>query len=771
MNPNIKYFFTLTFTFLFLNAQTQIAVGKWRDHFSYKKATCLADAGNKIYVAGENAVWSYDKTEGSIEKLTKVQGYSDAEIQTLAYNKANDVLLIAYKNSNIDILKGNTIYNFSEIKRKLISTDKTIYAITFIGNTAYLSCGFGIVLLDTDNLEFEDTYFIGQNASYIKINDVAFDGTYLYAATDEGLYYADFLNSNLADYRNWNPVPGIPDNTYKYNFIKSFQGYLFANQINPDTESDTLYVRKNNNWELSEFDIDNIQSIDTRNNNIIFSARNYLKVYNSALIRERTFNIYQFPEFTALPKINFATLDDEKNLLIADNSIGLVYENNNQLNYVFPNGPYNNYTAKAVAFNNTVITTDGNNKSTGWYLPTYNVFQNNAWQSHHISADTARNFFSIAVNPENQNNLFFGTWGYGMYEFNDNTWVASYNQLNSTLQPITGYGYGFIRIYGTAFDKNNNLWITDQGTGEPISVKTEDNQWQSFNFGGTITNDYLEDIYVTDNNFKWAELGSSKGILVFDDNETPLNKDDDRYKIIKPTTNEGELISSDVTAFSQDKDGNIWMGTGNGVVIYYNPDNAFEDDFYADRIQLTSYGKDTTEQYLISTDIVTDIETDGGNRKWIGTQSSGVFLVSSNGKEEIHHFDKYNSPLISNTINDIAVNPQSGEVFFLTDKGIMSYRGEATEGGDTFGDVYVFPNPVRPGYDGKITVTGLAADVNVKITDISGNVVFETTALGGQAVWNGKTFDGRKVNTGVYLIFCSNEDGSETFVTKLLFIN
>ncbi len=770
MNRNMKYFLSLIFSVLFLNSQSQIAVGKWRDHFSYKKTTCLADAGNKVYIAGENAVFSYDKVDGTIEKLTKIQGFSDAEIQTLAYNKANDALIIVYKNSNIDILKNNVIYNLSEIKRKLISTDKTIYNITFIGNTAYLSCGFGIVLLDTDKLEFSDTYFIGDNASYVKINDITYDGTNLYAATDEGLYFADFSNSNLADYRNWNLVPDIPNNNFKYNFVQSFDNYLFANQT--DTSgNDTLYIKKNNIWQLFEEDIDELRSINVTGNKLILSSRNYSKIFNSSLSVVRNYDLYDFNGFTAVPYINFAVLDDNDHILFADNRIGFVYETNGTAVYAYPNGTYNNFTAKALTFKNTVITTDGNNKATGWYQPTYNVFQNEEWKSYHISSDTARNFFSLAVNPKDNNNLFFGSWGYGIYEFSNNEWTNSYNQLNSTLQAIPGYSYGFIRINGMVFDKNNNLWMTNQGVGEPISVKTEDGQWQSFNFNGTITNDYADNIYVTDNNFKWAELGGSKGLLVFDDNDTPLNKEDDRSKIIIPTTSEGKLISSNVTAFSADKNGNIWLGTGDGVVIYYNYENAFEDDFFADRIQLTSYGKDTTQQYLLSTDVITDIETDGGNRKWIGTQSSGAFLVSENGKEEILHFDKYNSPLISNTINDITINPQSGEVFFLTDKGIMSYRGEATEGGETFGDVYVFPNPVRPGYTGKITVTGLASDVNVKITDISGNLVFETTALGGQAVWNGKTFDGRKVSTGVYLIFCSNDDGSETFVTKLLFIN
>ncbi len=753
-------------------AFSQIKVGEWRDHFSYKKALTLADAGEKVYVAGENAVWSYDKIDGSIEKMTKIQGFFDAGIQTIAYNKSNNVLIIAYQNSDIDILKDNTIYNLSEIKRKLLSTDKTIYNITFIGNTAWLSCGFGIVLLDTENLEFKDTYYIGNNASYVKVNDIAYDGANIYAATDTGLFYADYNEPNLADYRNWNLVPDIPNNNYKYTFIHSFDNKLFANQINPSTENDTLYVKSGNQWEIFDSGIDNLVDITSDNAEIIFISRHSLHIYNSALILQRVFDTYNFSGYKPGLYMSSASKDDDGNLFISDYSFGLVSEiKDGQMAYRYPNGPYNNFTAKAFSNKKTLITTDGNDEATGWYRPTYNIFQNEEWKSFHISSDTARNFFCIAVNPKEEKNVFIGSWGYGVFEFFDNEWINTYNNLNSPLQAIPPYDYGYIRINGMVFDKNNNLWITNEGVNNPISVKTEDNQWESFNFNSSVTNEYVKDIYVTENNFKWAEIRGSKGILVFDDNDTPLNKQDDRSKIIEPVTSDGEPVSSVITAFSEDKDNNIWMGTGDGVVIFFNADNAFEDDFFADRIQLTSYGKDTTEQYLLSTDIITDIETDGANRKWIGTQNSGAFLVSENGKQEILHFDKYNSPLISNTINDIAIIPETGEVFFLTDKGIMSYRSEATEAGDTYGNVYVFPNPVRPEYDGKITVTGLAANVNVKFTDISGNVVYETKALGGQAVWNGKTFDGRKASTGVYLIYCSNDDGSETFVTKLLFIN
>ena len=221
-------------------------------------------------------------------------------------------------------------------------------------------------------------------------------------------------------------------------------------------------------------------------------------------------------------------------------------------------------------------------------------------------------------------------------------------------------------------------------------------------------------------------------------------------------------------SIAEDLDGDIWVGTDQGIVVYYYPENVFEDsDFHAQRIILTI--GDVT-QYLLNTEMITAIAIDGANRKWLGTKSSGVYLVSENGTEEIHHFTEGNSPLLSNQINDIGINHETGEIFFATDKGLISYRGSATMGSDEFRDVYVYPNPVRENYDGDITIRGLVSDVNVKITDISGNIVYETTAEGGQATWNGKNFSGSRVSTGIYLVFCSNDDGSKTYITKLLFI-
>ena len=229
---------------------------------------------------------------------------------------------------------------------------------------------------------------------------------------------------------------------------------------------------------------------------------------------------------------------------------------------------------------------------------------------------------------------------------------------------------------------------------------------------------------------------------------------------------QGNLPSDRVFSFAEDLNGNVWVGTENGVGVFYHTEDIFEGE-NASKRKVTIDGHTA---YLLDGQQVNDIEIDGANRKWFALNNSGVIVTSENGTEEIHHFTKENSPLFSNKVLDIEINEETGEAFFATDKGLISYRSEAIKGRNSFTDVVVFPNPVRPDYDGLITIKGLISNTVVKITDVSGNLIYETKSLGGQASWDGQSFDGARAHSGVYLVFCSDEDGNTTYVTKLLFI-
>jgi ligand-binding sensor domain-containing protein len=255
---------------------------------------------------------------------------------------------------------------------------------------------------------------------------------------------------------------------------------------------------------------------------------------------------------------------------------------------------------------------------------------------------------------------------------------------------------------------------------------------------------------------------------VFTDNGTPDNPADDLSTVLNSSAGHGKITGTTVFAMAEDHNGEVWIGTEKGISVFYSPENIFSgQNFDAQQILVTEGGY---VQYLLENETVTAIAIDGANQKWIGTDRGGVFLFSEDGTKQVYHFMAENSPLLSDRITSIALN-QDGEVFFGTDKGVISFRAPAAPGGDTNENVYAFPNPVRENYEGYIAVKGLVNNAQVRITDVNGVLVYSTRAEGGQAIWDGKNFDGKKARTGVYLVYAANDSGSEKVVTKILIIN
>jgi ligand-binding sensor domain-containing protein len=223
-----------------------------------------------------------------------------------------------------------------------------------------------------------------------------------------------------------------------------------------------------------------------------------------------------------------------------------------------------------------------------------------------------------------------------------------------------------------------------------------------------------------------------------------------------------------VRCVEQDLDGNIWIGTDIGLFMYNEAQQADETLGFTQVKVPRNDGTDLADYLLTNTDI-TCITIDGANRKWIGTNSSGVYLISADNYTQLHNFTTENSPLLSNTIESIAVNPNTGETFFGTDMGLCSYMSDASAAIDEMksDDVYAFPNPVPPGYNGLITVRGLSMNADVKILTISGKLVAEGHSNGGTFTWNGCDQSGRRVASGVYMIATATKDGKKGVVAKV----
>ncbi len=759
--------------FFALKISAQIPVGTWRDQFSYRQASGLAIGEKTVYIATELALFEYDTEDNTTSKLSKLNGLSDAGISCIAYNSATKSLLIAYTNSNIDVLKNGRIYNLPELKNKQISGDKNINRIEMLGHTAYLACGFGIVVFDTETLEFSDTYFIGEDAGYVSVNDIDFDNNYIYAATKEGLMKCDLALSYPGDYRNWSKIRNIPHENDNFGFIKIFNEDIIFFEDEDANGYGNIYKIHNNAYSAFDNSMRNVRDMQISENQLIISDKTKVKIYNSDGSEPQLVSQYELADSTyTTSTLSSAQLSSDGTLYITDREFGLIKKSNEYFEQILPNGPYNNQTGKLSYSNNTIYSATSTvaPPSAQQNHPAYfNRFETENWNFYKIAQ--AKDVITVLPFKSNTNHVLLSTWGGGIYEYENDTELNHYTVNNSLLQSVLPENPdAYTRVFDLKFGQNEDVWITNDMSVTPLCLRTFDGNWYGYELSYS-GNHWIRNLLVRENGDVWIDLYRN-GLYCFNNNATPENTDDDLHRNFYPINSEGDEYEQEIRSFAQDKNGTIWVGTIQGIFVYYEPDLVFsEANFFAERIKVTSeYFDETSTHYLLETEVITDIEIDGANRKWIGTESAGVFLLSDNGKTEVHNFNVFNSPLISNTITDIEINDKTGEVFVATDKGILSFRSDATEAGAEFGNVYAFPNPVRPGYDGVITITGLALDMNVKFTDISGALVYETDALGGQAVWDGKRFDGSVVSSGVYLYFCTNPDGTQTHVGKILFI-
>ncbi len=695
-----------------------------------------------------------------------MDGLSDLEINALKYSEHDDIMVIAYNNGNLDLIKDGIIINIPDIKRKQITGNKSINDIMLIDQLAYLSCGFGIVVVNLEREEIKDTYYIGEEGGQIDVKSMAFDGENLYAATADGLFRADIESPNLIDYNYWEKVPDIPNHDGIFNTVVFFDNRIFVSCSDAVNQKDTIYYYRDGKWEYSDYQpYIQVRRMVVSKDRLLVVTRYYTDVFNKEGSRLWHIN-------TINPRDAITDLDDE--LWVADETEGLTrVESAEEKERIIPNGPISNEVVK-LAISGSYIYSVAGGVDLAWNNvfnhAELNILKENFWEE---GFDTVayRDLVSLAVDPGDAGHVFAGSWGYGLLEFRDGELVEVFRDHNSSLQTI--FPGDFFRLGGLCFDRGNNLWVGNSAVAEAVSVRQPDGNWKSFSFGGQLKDPpAISDMICTRNNHFWMILPKNYGMFAFTVNGTIDDESDDEYERIYIIDANGEAISNNVFSLVEDLDGNIWVGTDKGVVVYYSPGRVFSDNtFYGQQVIVPRNDGTGLADILLGTETVTALAVDGANRKWVGTAKSGVFLLSEDGLDEVYNFTAENSPLLSNGIQDIAIHPSTGEVFFGTDKGIISFRSSATAGNDLFQDVYVYPNPVREDYEGEIVITGMIREANIKITDISGNLVYETTSLGGQAIWDGKSFSGVRVKTGVYLIFCTNEDGSQTHITKLLIIN
>ncbi len=751
----------------------ELAIGQWRQHLPWQRATSVAQSEGKVYFATEWAVVEVDKAARTPRFLTRIEGLSDAGIERIGFNRATRSLLIVYQNSNMDIWRADNgaVRNLPVIllNRQLVG-DKRIYGIAFEGGFAYLACGFGIIKVNMERGDIVYTTFTDMVVRSVEVHQ-----GFLYAGTEEGLFRLPANDPNPADFGRWQALglmEGLPSGAV-VNDMASYGGLLFLGMgralcryngakldtIAQDAQQEVIFLTAEGaglviGWKKGF------------NGKVQYMGHPYAGPYDIHW-RCESFGPLHCIEDGAL---RFWMADANDDFRYYD---GLA-ETCERFRY---NSPYREAIAEiAIGQGRVFATTPGS-------LPTLDATYNRSgvyirepdgrWTRFYegsnpelVPHDCHVDLWRVAVHPFLPKFFVGSFWG-GLVEATGVGEPAKvYTQHNSTLQNAGISGANRTAIGGLAFDEMGNLWISNYGALQtPIAVMKPDGTLR--HFSAPLNN--LLQVAVDRNGYKWFVPAFNTGVLVYDSGSNLDDPSDDQYRHI--TTANSVLPTNTVNCVAVDLDGDVWVGTNQGVVSFQCGTNVFKDICRGTR---RIVNVDGFNGYLLENETVQTIAVDGGNRKWVGT-TNGIFVLSPSGDVQLARFSATNSPLIDNNIRHIAIDHTTGEVWIATGKGLMSYRAEATAGTSVHSErPYAYPNPVRPDYDGPIAIYGLARDANVKITDVAGNLVYEGRATGGQAIWNGRDYLGRRVSSGVYLVFATSTrslENPEGVVAKVVILN
>ena len=740
-------------------------IGGWRDYLPYNNAIGVAKMDGKIYVATDNSLFYLNEEDQSINRLSKINGLSDVGISVMAKDPNSNTIIVAYNSTKIDIVEQNKIHSILDLERENIVGGKTINNISFYNNNVYLSCSFGILELNVDNKEVANTYYLSVNGS-LGVNDLCVLNDSIYAATDSGLLAAS-LNDNLLDYQSWRY---ILDNISIRTLEVAYERIYFVL-----SSSNEVYCYSNAGLEVIAT-IEELNFIKADSDKLFVGAQSKLIEVGPNdsldLLKESSY-LYRVSDVIA----------DGNKYWLSDGIRSLVKINENKsLQYFQPSGPLTNRSFSTFVNNDNIflspggisILWDNNNTYQGFHWSDRYSWRNIPYSS----LGGARDITNIIEGPSG--NLYVGTWNNGVLELKYNDELDNYILIkehnfetsNGGLQTISNdtneANYGWLRIKDMIIDQNGLLWITNSLVEKGLAHMNVDGDWLSYNISSYNTkNSHLGDIIIDNQGKKWFIIAKGGGIIVYDDNGSPEDINDDNDRLLTSAPGQGNLPSNTVYSIALDNDGEVWVGTDNGIGVFYQTSEVFGLNGDCQQILVETDGY---VEPIITNESVTAIAIDGANRKWLGTKSSGVFVYSPDGRRKVKHFTEENSPILSNKINHISIDDNSGEVFISTEKGLISYKGEATAGGDKHGNVIVYPNPVKENYNGPIAIKNVVENSNIKITDIRGNLIKTTTAFGGQAIWDGKNKNGKRASTGVYLVFSTNSSGLETNVAKILFI-
>ena len=739
---------------------------QWKLHFSYSDPQEIAATPHAIYAAANGSLFSVDREDEHIDYWNKSTGLHGSSVTHIAYDKKTDQLIIAYENGQIDLMNSKgQVTQMPDVSLKAGTIDVTINDICTGSRYAYLAMPFGIIAINPKKAEISETYYIGTNAAAIAVQHVIEWQDTLYAFSFDKLYKAS-LRDNLVDYTYWKseslPCEMVAKAVVCYDRLYTLQ-------------HDSIYRYVNGTWQLVR--PEPFAWITANEDKLLaYHAQNGLYALDEADQLSGISNLY---------RLNNATYSNGEYWL-AESSYGLIRLGTGGDDYFHTDGPNSNFGYCMYAAHDQIYSAIGGRWAEQFQrYGRINIYNRNNWRcinEGNIGASVGRpaiDIVSLSIDPNDAGHWFAATYGTGVFEFKDYQAISQYDGNNSTLRRVNNSvsdAY-YTRTDGAMMDAQGNFWVLNATSiGSPLHIRNTYGQWKAINLssygeaiefttpGGQILIDQRNE------NRKWMyDQRHTPGVILLDDGGTPFNTSDDRCRKRNQWTDQnGNVLSpSQIMCIAQDMKNRMWIGTGTGILII-PAEVDFMNSNACHRIIIPRNDGTGLGDYLLGSEQVNCMVIDGGNRMWIGTENSGIYLIEDD-TITVAHFTTDNSLLPSNTIQSMAIMPTTGELFIGTAKGIASYRSDASAPQEDLTNAYAFPNPVRPNYQGVITIAGLMENTAVNIIDESGNLVCKTRSYGGTAVWDGRIQNGRRATSGVYTALCNEPTGKHT-VVKILVI-
>jgi len=767
----------ILFLTVLTSAQTNYS-DSWEDFYSYNNVKDFVKVDDIVYALSDNAVFTYNEATSEITKLSSIQGLSGDITSSIHYNSTFKRLVIGYETGLVEVVDENgTITISSDIVNFNQSGQKRINHISESGNTLYLSTPFAIVEYDIENLEFGDTFFIGNGSTSLNINKTLINGDKIYAATEDGIFNADVNSNLLIDFNNWQQQ----FNGRNFSHIKNFNNKIYV------TENSNLLELNNNVLTLVRNFFEPIVNLNSSLLNLIVTLNKKIIVLDISENQTIEFNTVLDFDFTAAN-----AFFDNNTIYIGTKEFGILkttIASGNEYQEIHPEGPLENGVFAIEVKNNDLWVVYGGYSAfygSLFFKKGFSHFNGENWINSKYDPDfPVTDLNHIAIDPNAENRVYISSMGDtrdinsvstgGLMVVENDEIKTFYNHLNSGLEDLepTIPNRVTVRITATKFDRQGNLWVANINTGDELKKLSPSGQWSSFNISSlqTIFAFGLSEITIDNNNTVW--IGTRRnGVYAF-------NENGNRKRALIATPNLGNLPETDVLTVAVDKSNRIWLGTRNGMVVFRNASTVFDAEVL--NAQPVIIEENGVGERLLGDQRINTIFVDGADNKWFGTDNGGALYTNPSGQTTLANFSKSNSPLPSNRILKIRVDDANGKVYFATDNGIVAYNSNVSPFGESLGEVYAYPNPALKNHE-TITIDGrngtnLPKGTNVKILNVAGNLVYETNVVegqqlqGGKVIWDKKNLAGRSVASGVYIVLLTNNDGSETATTKIAIVN